>query len=145
EVMAARALNTVAGGAIALLAYWLWPTWERTRVSEALAASLDAYRIYFRAVRDSYVKPEVSLAADLDAKRLAGRLARSNLQASIDRLVAEPGTSANAIRLLGAMLASSHRLANSMMALEAGLAISQPVPAREAFPRFANDVEFTLY
>jgi len=36
DVMAARALNTVAGGAVALLAYWLWPTWERTRVSEAI-------------------------------------------------------------------------------------------------------------
>jgi len=145
EVMAARALNTVAGGAIALLAYWLWPTWERTRVSEALAAMLDAYRNYFRAVRESYVKPEAPFAADLDAKRLAGRLARSNLQASIDRLVAEPGTSASAVRLLGAMLASSHRLAHAMMALEAGLTTSQPVPAREAFHRFANDVEFTLY
>jgi uncharacterized membrane protein YccC len=145
EVMAARALNTVAGGAIALLAYWLWPTWERTRVSEALAAMLDAYREYFRKVRESYANPDSISGADLDNARLAGRLGRSNLQASIDRLVAEPGTSASAISLLGAMLASSHRLAHALMALEAGLASTQPVPPRGAFHHFANDVEFTLY
>jgi hypothetical protein len=32
-----------------------------------------------------------------------------------------------------------------MMALEAGLLSSQPVPAREPFRRFADDVELTLY
>lgn len=145
DVMGARALNTVAGGAIALLAYWLWPTWEKTRVSEALAAMLDAYRNYFRAVRDCYAQPEASSDEGLDSARLGGRLARSNLQASIDRLVAEPGTSAETIALLGAMQASSHRLAHAMMALEAGLAGSQPVPPRQAFYQFSNDVEFTLY
>ena len=33
DVIWARGVNTVVGGALALLAYWLWPTWERTRVS----------------------------------------------------------------------------------------------------------------
>jgi uncharacterized membrane protein YccC len=145
EVIAARAWNTIAGGAIALLAYWLWPTWERTRVSEALAAMLDGYRKYFRAVRGSYTNPGSVSAADLDRARLTGRLARSNLQASIDRSVAEPGTSADAIGLMGAMLASSHRLAHALMALEAGLASTQPVAPREAFHRYANDFEFTMY
>ena len=145
DVMAARALNTVAGGVIALLAYWLWPTWERTRVSEALAAMLDGYRHYFRALRESYTKPGSLSAADLDRARLTGRLARSNLQASIDRSIGEPGTSTAAANLFSGMLASSHRLAHALMALEAGLASTQPVPPREAFHRFANDVEFTLY
>src|SRR6185437_1230943 len=54
EVMAARLLNTTAGGVIALLAYWLWPTWERTQVPDALARMLDAYREYFHLVRESY-------------------------------------------------------------------------------------------
>ena len=31
EAIAARGLNTAVGGVIALLAYWVWPTWERTR------------------------------------------------------------------------------------------------------------------
>src|SRR5262249_45609027 len=52
EVMAARALHTVLGGAISLVAYVAWPTWERAQAPEAVAAMLDAYRDYFRAVRD---------------------------------------------------------------------------------------------
>jgi uncharacterized membrane protein YccC len=145
EVMAARALNSAAGGTIALVAYWLWPTWERTQVGEAMAQMLDAYRNYFRAIKESYVRGDAQVSAELDRARAAARLARSNLEASIDRLSAEPGTSAETLKLLSGILASSHRLVHGMMALEAGLLSSQPVPAREPFRRFADDVELTLY
>lgn len=144
-VMAARAWNTALGGAIALLAYWLWPTWERAQAPEAIARMLDAYRAYFRAVRLSYENPEAQLAAERDRARLPGRLARSNAEASIDRLFAEPGTSAETKNLLSGILASSHRMVHAMMALEAGLYSSQPVPARPEFRKFADDVELTLY
>jgi uncharacterized membrane protein YccC len=145
EVIAARGLNTACGGLIALVAYAIWPTWERTRVAEALAQLLDAYREYFHVVRESSQKPEISFTQELDRTRLAGRLARSNLEASADRLSAEPGTPARRISALSAMLASSHRLAHAFMALEAGLAISPAMPPREAVSKFANDVELTLY
>jgi len=86
EVMAARALNTAAGGLSALLAYWLWPTWERTQVAEATAQMLDAYRDYFRSIKESYVRGDAQVSPELDRSRAAARLARSNLEASIDRL-----------------------------------------------------------
>jgi len=145
EVMLARGLNTAVGGAIALLAYWLWPTWERTQIPEALAQMLDAYRGYFRAIREGYVKPDVPSAYELDRTRLACRLARSNIEASIDRLSAEPGTSAGQLSRLSGILASSHRLVHALMALEADLVSSHPVPARAGFTPFANDVEVTLF
>jgi uncharacterized membrane protein YccC len=145
DVMAARAVNTVMGGGIALLAYAIWPTWERTQISETIAQMLDAYRDYFHAIRESYVRPDTSQAEELDRTRLAGRLARTNLEASIDRATSEPGISAEAVSLLGAMLASSHRLAHAMMTLEAGLARSNPVPVREEFRTLANHIELTLY
>ena len=106
---------------------------------------LDAYREYFRAIRESYIKPDVSFEHPLDRARLAARLARSNLEASIDRLTSEPGTSARTVKSLNGMLASSHRMIHAIMALEAGLSSSRPVPARAAFRRFADDVELTLY
>ena len=84
-VIAARGLNTIAGGMIALTAYALWPTWERTRLPEELAGMFDAYRVYFEAVRDAYVHPEKPLAERLDQVRLAARRARSNLEASVAR------------------------------------------------------------
>jgi uncharacterized membrane protein YccC len=145
EVMAARGLDTVAGGAIALLAYWIWPTWEQTQVSEGMAQLLDAYRNYFRAIRLGYLRTEASLAGELDRTRLAGRLARSNLEASIDRLSVEPGVPAASVNLLSGMLASSHRLAHAMMALEAGLSLSHPVPVRDTFRTLANHIELTLH
>ena len=145
EVIAARGLNSVAGGVIALMAYWIWPTWERTRVAEAIAKVLDAYRDYFRAIQELYVKQAKPVPRELDPVRLSGRLARSNLEASIDRLSAEPGGSPGSRKLLTGVLASSHRLVHAVMALEAGLYTSHAVPARDAFRTFANHVELTLY
>ncbi len=144
-VIAARGWNTALGGTIALMAYWLWPTWERNQVREGLAKLLDSYRAYFHLIRRSYVEIDLSFADDLDRARQAGRLARSNLEASFDRLTAEPGTKPESIGTLSGILANSHRLAHAMMALEAGLTQSRSVPARAKFPIFANDVELTLY
>jgi uncharacterized membrane protein YccC len=110
-----------------------------------MAQMLDAYREYFRAIRESYIQPEASFEDALDRARLAARRARSNLEASFDRLRAEPGTAPQTMAALSGMLASSHRLIHAIMALEAGLHGSHPAPAREAFRRFANDVELTLH
>jgi uncharacterized membrane protein YccC len=145
DVMAARGLNTVAGGMIALLAYRLWPTWERTQVPEALARLLDAYRGYFQAIRDAYLDPTTKFARELDRARQNCRLARSNLEASAARLGTEPGVNPARLTALSAMLANSHRLIHAVMSLEAGLYRSRPVPARAAFRTFANDVDATLY
>ena len=145
DVVSARALNTVAGGVIALGAAWFWPTWERTQSPELLAQLLDYYRMYFRAIRDRSLQPDGSAVTDLDALRLASRLARSNLEASMERLAAEPGVSRNALRALSAILVTTHRLAHSLMALEAGIGAGPQAAPREPFVAFANDVELTLY
>jgi uncharacterized membrane protein YccC len=149
ELIAARALFTVIGGAIALAAYRVWPTWERTQVPEALARLLDAYRVYFQAIRDAYLHPGLEqdpvFAQRLDRIRQAGRLARTTLEASVARLRLEPGVAAARLTMLQAILANSHRFIHAVMALEAGLFRSQPVPARPQFATFANSVDSTLY
>jgi uncharacterized membrane protein YccC len=152
-IMIARGLNTMAGGAIALAAYWLWPTWERTLTPDLLADMLDAYRHYLQAVRDAYLNPSVGLGVEpggefdvrLDRTRLAARLARSNAEASLARLRAEPGVSEDRIDILSKTLVSSHRLVHALMSMEAGLATSAPVPPREAFRKLANDADATIY
>lgn len=145
EVVAWRGLNTLVGGILALGVYAIWPTWERTQLPEAIATMLDSYREYFRAIRESYVNPDQIQDEDLDEKRLAGRLARSNAEASFERYTSEPKATAETVALLNALLASSHRLAHANMALEAGLYRSHPVPARAEFLTFANHVELTLH
>jgi uncharacterized membrane protein YccC len=145
DVVAARAGNTLLGGAIALAAYWLWPTWERTQSPELLAQLLDGYRVYFRVVRERFLQPDGVAAADLNEPRLASRLARSNLQASMDKLIAEPGASSRSLAALNSILAASHRLAHALMALEASLYSGSQAVQREPFIAFANDVESTLF
>jgi uncharacterized membrane protein YccC len=144
DVIDARAINTLVGGALALLAYGLWPTWERSQVADTMARMLDSYRAYFEAIVAWLINPETLPSSDLDPKRVAGRLARSNMEASYERLSAEPGVSRRQIDLVGNMLASSHRLVHAMMALEAAAAQTTPVTARPQFRIFAGEVEKTL-
>jgi uncharacterized membrane protein YccC len=144
EVIWARGINTAAGGGLALLAYWVWPTWERTQVSERIAEMLDAYREYFHTLAESYARGETIREGKLDRVRMNARLTRTNLEASIDRLGAEPGTAAEQMSELKALMASSHRLVHAVMALDAGWLHTAAVPARAAFHKFAADVEKTL-
>jgi uncharacterized membrane protein YccC len=143
--IADRGWSTAAGGLIALAAYWLWPTWERTQILETLAAMLDAYRAYFRAVGQAYLEPAEGSAARLDTARLAARMARSNLEASLARLRAEPGGSESRLTAIETILANSHRFIHAAMSLEAGLVSSRPVPARAGFRVLTNHVDLTLY
>jgi len=152
EVIWARGINTAAGGSLALLVYWLWPTWERSGVAERIAQVVDAYREYFYALTQEYVnsasatgvQAKLNESPDLDEKRLATRRARSNLEASIGRSSAEPGTTAEQMSQLNAILVSSHRFLNAVMALEAGWRHMPPSRTRAEFGEFAEDVEETL-
>jgi uncharacterized membrane protein YccC len=152
EVIWARGVNTAAGGCLALIVYGVWPTWERAGVSERIAQVLDAYREYFHALTQEYVnsasaggvQARLNESHDLDEKRLATRRARSNLEASIDRVSAEPGTTAAQMSQLNAMLVSSHRFVNAVMALEAGWRHMPPSRTRAGFGVFAEDVEKSL-
>jgi hypothetical protein len=149
QVIAARALNTAIGGCLALAAAVLWPTWERMHVNESMAAMLESYRAYFQAVRDGYLGQgpagNPALAARLDSTRQDGRLARSNLESSVERVAIEPGTTHDRITALRAILANSHRFIHAAMALEAGLERSAAAPPRAGFVIFTNQVDTTLY
>jgi uncharacterized membrane protein YccC len=112
--MPARAIDTVLGSALALAAYLLWPTWERGREPAILAHLLEAYRDYLAAV----------LCGDSRARfetRIAARAARSNAQASLDRLRQEPHGKAHLPRA-EALVAHANRCLRAAMALEAARA-----------------------
>jgi uncharacterized membrane protein YccC len=144
EVIFARGTNTVVGGILALLAYLVWPSWERSRVGDTMAALLAAYREYFSVIARSYVEKEGADRLTLEQPRQNARTARTNLESSLERLAAEPGVTTEQINRVNAMLTSSHRFAHAIMALEAGLPLTPPVPARQEFRVFTADVEKTL-
>jgi uncharacterized membrane protein YccC len=143
DVIWARGVNTVIGGALALLAYWLWPTWERTRVSERIAEMLDAYRNYAHAL-SRWNPADKSWTQELERVRRAARTARANLEASIDRLGSEPGTTREQIARLSAVLASSHRFIHALMALDAIFSHQPALANSPPFKKFMSELEKTL-
>lgn len=113
-----RVIDTAIGGALAVLAYVVWPTWERRQVPENVAALLEADRGYAAAVLAAVVDPASGSERDVRTARRAARLARTNAEASIDRFLSEPGRgAADADRALG-LLAASRRYAGAVLALE---------------------------
>jgi uncharacterized membrane protein YccC len=144
EVIAARGINTIAGGALALVAYLVWPTWERSRLPDLFAALLDAYENSFRSVFQKLLYPASASASERERTRQASRIARSNLETSIERLAAEPGISAEQVAQANAMLAASHRFAHALIALEAGIPEAGVQSPQPQFKQFAEAIEKTL-
>jgi uncharacterized membrane protein YccC len=145
DVVVSRGVNTAAGGLLALLAYALWPTWERTQVREAMAAMLDASREYFHILILRFSNNSSDLGMTIDEARRAWRRARSIAEASVDRVLAEPGIKTAKRDYLTGMLASSRALMHAMMAMEAGALETPLKTSSEALTNFARDLEFTLY
>lgn len=117
-----RGLDTLLGGLLALGLYALWPTWERGQLPGRLGDLLDAYRAYTAIVLAGWIDPASSQPDRRDAPRRRARLARSNAEASVDRLRGEPVRAHGMVDLAENLLAGTHRLALAALALEAHLA-----------------------
>jgi len=138
DAMVARAVNTTAGGTLALIVYWIWPTWEKTQAGPVLADMLENYRAYFYEVVKLYAgQPD----AKVDATRFPGRLARSNAEALAGRFGAEPGASPAQATLLNEMLVSSHAFVRAVMSIESACNQRHPAPTlnAEASDDFVNE------
>jgi uncharacterized membrane protein YccC len=144
EVIQARAVNTVLGGAFALAAYLAWPSWERNRLPELFVTLLEAYRKSFAVIGKALMEPGAETARERDRTRQAGRTARSNLEAALERLAAEPGITQVRLAQINAMVASSHRFAHAMMALEASVQQASKQAPRREFREFAAAVDKIL-
>jgi hypothetical protein len=113
---------------------------------------LDDIRNYFHGIVARF-EGSSPAQIDLDELRTAWRRARSNAEASVDRMQAEPGVRADALSSATSILASSRALVRSVMGIEAMLLhkrehappenCGERAPA--GFHKFALDVEFTLY
>lgn len=144
DVIQARGVNTVIGGVLALAAYAVWPTWEKGQIADVFATLLEAYKKSFHEISLAYLEPKAADPGERDRARRNGRTARSNLEASLDRLGAEPGITPKELSYWSGMLISSHRFAHAMMALEAALPQKREAPPKPEFRRFRDDVERTL-
>jgi uncharacterized membrane protein YccC len=123
STMVPRLIATVIGSAMALAAFGLWPTRERTQIRTALARLLRAYAAYLASLGAP------GRAEERREARNAARVARANAEAALERLQAEPTDSPATAELTQSLLANSNRLARTTMTLEAALSGQAAAPA----------------
>ncbi|OOG50272.1 FUSC family protein [Rhodanobacter sp. C01] len=133
-----RVINTALGCGMALLAYVAWPTWERGRARAALAVMLDAYASYLRAL----AQPDQHNAHH--ETRSAARTARTNAQASLDRMRSEPATPPELLALARTLFANGNRLARTAMTLEAMVDDLARLPAQAEIRHFVEQSAETV-
>ena len=137
ETMTARAIGTSLGSALALVAYLVWPTWERHRIRPALAEMVDAYRKYFLAVLGDAPRVRAEI-------RRAARSARTNAQASLDRLRNEPRRDRRDVAAAEGVFANANRFIRAAMALEATRQHAGPVPHARCDRNLSRQVDANL-
>lgn len=138
-----RLIDTVAGGLLALLVYAVWPTWESYRAREALAVLLENLARDARVMLGMYVDPSTWNPDAARHSRDAARLARSNAEASVERMLGEPETTRRIDPDLAlGILAAARRYAVGALALHAGLD-QRPSP-RAALAAFRDRIADTL-
>lgn len=134
-----RAIDTIAGGSIALMVYAAWPTWAGSSVRSALAAMFEAQSVYVTALLNSYVDPKTADIARLTRARASARLARSNAEALVERMLAEPVRKATIRpRVATGLLAAIRRNALAALALHAGVERGITTPSPKLAPLAAE-------
>jgi uncharacterized membrane protein YccC len=116
-----RVLNTGLGGALALLAGTLfWPSWERERLPEQLARTIDANREYFHEVLSVYLGRPMDAAAIRRAHEQA-QVENANAAAAFQRLLSEPSTRRGVVEPIYALLTYNQRFYDGVATLAAYL------------------------
>ncbi|MBV9413653.1 MAG: FUSC family protein [Solirubrobacterales bacterium] len=106
----ARLLDTLAGGALGLLAYAVWPTWSDTPARQALADLLAAQRAYIGAILKVVAdggRVDEDQMRDLSRR---ARLERTSAEATVARSLSEPATRRIDAEQSQAALAAMRRL-----------------------------------
>jgi len=129
--IAARVFATLYGGGLAVLAMFVWPTWEGKRAGEQLAELIDALRRYALLVLGAYADPTTFDPAGIRRAQAAAWTARLEAETSVDRAVGEPPQTHVLPRmsLLG-ILAATRRIGFTvgLLALNARLRHAAPHP-----------------
>lgn len=136
-----RVVNTLVGGALALVGSWvLWERSEGRLLPEQIAASLQANREYLSCL----LSPELETGAAPDkllseARRKIG-LATLNAEASFQRLLSEPRWRMEPLEPLMTLLAYLRRFTAALVALSSTPRETLAPDVRSRLERFAQGV-----
>jgi uncharacterized membrane protein YccC len=140
----ARTTYTLAGGLLALAAYAVWPTWAASAARPALAAVLEAHGAFVSELLRAYADPRRLDLGRLHQIRKDARLARSNAEAVVERMLAEPASRASiAPRAAVGLLAALRQNALAALALMAGAerGLQEPV---SGVAQLTSEIETSL-
>jgi hypothetical protein len=118
--------------------------WERELAPKALAGLVERQRVYLRFVLDAYLRPhERDDRAIRDAQRAAW-LARTNAEASVDRMLSEPvRPKALTVRAALGVLAATRRIGLAVLTMRAR-APSEPVRPAQPLEALADGLDRSL-
>ena len=139
-----RLLDTLAGGALAMLGYLALPSWERKRTRPLLADLLDVQRRLAGLILRQYAEPANDLHAAIEAARTEAWQIRTTVEASIDRTRHEPHGAhtigpGRALRIL----AATQRFGLASLAFETAMETEQHGVIPE-LPEFASALDAAM-
>lgn len=131
-----RLVDTLVGGALALAAYAVWPTWTKRDARDALGDLAARVRGYLAEVvelraREAPASPSASEVRRLQATARSLRLARSNAEASVGRSLGEPPARRIDAAWARGTLAALRRIALATHALAGELLVPAGAPAAQ--------------
>jgi uncharacterized membrane protein YccC len=135
STVADRGLDTLVGGALALLGYLLWPTWERMSLDDALSRLVESLSTYADLVLSAYVDIGLADGSAMSSAATSARRARLAAQASLDRALAEPARVRPDVERAGSVLSATRRIVIALHALRATL---DDASEHEALPELAG-------
>ncbi|WP_405892111.1 FUSC family protein [Streptomyces sp. NBC_01527] len=115
----ARLTDTAVGAVLALIAYSVWPTWEGLTAQEKFVRLIDVHNTYITALLRSLARPVQTDPARLRGLQAASRRARTDAEASSERLAAEPPHSPLTPTAARTLVAVVTRLAHTELLLHA--------------------------
>ncbi len=140
--IAARVLDTIAGGSLAMIGYLALPTWERRRTRALLADLLDSQRDLADAILRAYATPSDDARQRIERARTDAWRVRTTVEASIDRSRHEPHrVHTIAVGRALRILAGTQRFALANLALESALGTPLPPACADALARFADALD----
>jgi hypothetical protein len=130
-----RGLDTVVGGALALIAYAVWPTWEGGTLRASVGSLFDALADYADEVLRGYVDPAAIDRGRLSRAATTARRARVDAQASLDRAAVEPARAESDTTTAAGLLAAARRIVAALHGLRTTLEdAEQHAPLPEVEP-----------
>jgi hypothetical protein len=129
-----RLIGTAVGTALALLAYVLWPTWERASASDKFARMILSQCRFADVLLHAYPAPAADRTSRARSLKLAARRARIDAETSADRLADEPDRPPMTRAFAQALVSVGHRLALATLALEAAVSAHHAAQRRAGSP-----------